>query len=167
MFRVRVDTGQTGQILNAMFHRGRDLTPVLRTRVAPDQLISIHKNFDVSGRPPWAPLKASTLGAWMGRYKKGGAYRTKGGGLTKKGQRAMAGRKPLLDTGALRRSVRVHKVSPRSLQMGAGGGSVPYAAIHQFGAPKKRIPARPFMVWQPEDLAVHQHNIRHYIITGG
>lgn len=192
MLRVKVKTDSALKNMQLINTRMQSLGPAL-SRVAADQITSTLKNFEVSGRPTkWAPLKAATLRAWIGRYKPGGAYRTKSGGLTKKGEKALGGRKPLIDTGHLWRSVRRGRIGPRSVEIQAGGGAAPYAGIHQFGGkrgpvtpkvkkalageglphPVKRvrgatIPARPFMVWLPEDLQRHEQTIRSYILTGG
>ena len=166
MIRVRVINKEASYKLEGMFRRATNLGPALNT-VGQDQLASFIKNFEVSGRPNrWAPLKASTLRMWIGRYKQGGAYRTKAGGLTQKGHRAMAGRKPLIDTGALWRSVRPDQVGARKVSWAAGGGAVNYAGIHQFGAPNKHIPARPYLVFQDEDVTRHQMTLRSYILMG-
>jgi phage gpG-like protein len=164
MIRVRVIGKEAAGQLDGMFRRAGNLGPPLAT-VGQDQIASFIKNFEVSGRPTrWAPLKASTLRMWIGRYKPGGAYRTKTGGLTRKGHRAVAGRKPLIDTGHLWRSIRVHEIKPRGISWAAGGGAVNYAGIHQFGAPRKNIPARPYLLFQEEDVAKHQTTIRDFVI---
>lgn len=50
--------------------------------------------------------------------------------------------KPLLLTGRLRNSVRVQLAGMLGFAVSA---SAPYAAHHQYGAPRARIPARPFL----------------------
>lgn len=85
------------------------------------------RNFTMpAGRPAaWAPLKPATITA-----KK----------------RAGRSEKPLQRTGTLAKSPRVTKVTRSTVTVGsdrkAGGQSL--AAIHQLGAPKAKIPARPF-----------------------
>jgi len=168
VFRVRVKTGAAQQTLGRYFSRATNLTPVLTSRVAPDQIESTLRNFEVGGRPTaWRPLSPSTIA------RKGSS-------------------KPLMDKGFLRRSVRKGRVTSRAIEIQAGGGAAPYAGIHQFGArrgpvfPRNKkalwwkglphpvksagpatIPARPFLVWLPEDLARHQASIRDYILRGG
>jgi len=188
-------------MLQAMFGRATDLTPAMQ-RIGAYQISSIHMNFLAGGRPqPWAPLRAGTVTSWIGRYKAGGAYRQRSAaarprsaaelGLNVKGKRAVAGRRPLMDTGTLDRSVRVHRAWTRGLEMASGGGAVPYAAVHQFGAnippiyPRRKkalwwpglprpvkhthgakIPARPFMLWQTEDLVRAQNILRDHVMGG-
>ena len=56
------------------------------------------------------------------------------------------GSKPLIASGALARSPRVVSVTRNEVVVGSDRavGSYSLAAIHQLGAPKRRIPARPF-----------------------
>ncbi len=92
-------------------------------------LRSIQQNFDASGRPArWAPNAPAT-----GRRK----------GSTK----------PLIDRGRLMGSVR-YATTPTQLVLSADGHG---AQIHQFGGQAGRghsvtIPARPYMLFQDEDL---------------
>ena len=54
----------------------------------------------------------------------------------------------LIDTGLLSRSFTYKRLSSTSGQVGvmrAGPGGVNIAAIHEYGAPEKHIPARPFV----------------------
>ena len=92
-------------------------------------LRSIQRNFDAIGRPErWAPNAPGTIA------RKGSS-------------------KPLVDTGWLMNSVRFH-TTPTQLVLEADG---PGARIHQFGGETGRghavtIPARPYMLFQDEDL---------------
>lgn len=53
--------------------------------------------------------------------------------------------KPLIDTGRLRNSI-THKVEGDKALVGIFGGEVlVYAAVHEFGSPKKNIPERSFL----------------------
>lgn len=91
-------------------------------------LPSINENFNAGGRPGWRPLAESTV------EKRGSAT-------------------PILQrSGDLRKSATSAAnwdVTRDTLQM--VGMSVSYGAIHQGGAPRASIPARPFAVFQPED----------------
>lgn len=106
MFKVialKVHSEQVLAMLKGMIGRGGDLTDVFRDFRGRMQG-SIEKNFDEEGRPvKWASLAQTTLLSWSYGYKKGGAYRTKKGGPTKKGREALGGRKILTDTTLLRR----------------------------------------------------------------
>jgi len=110
----------------------------------------IMERFDTSTAPDgsrWQPL---TMAAIISR-----ARRSAGSGLKKRRsatlRRFASGAKPLLDTGALRNSVRVASVTDSAVSVSAGGGNRDMiAAIHNFGGNagrgrKTRIPARPFM----------------------
>ena len=156
--------------LEGLNTRTRDLTPVTRD-FAGYMKGSVQRTFDAQGRPTrWAPLKASTLSTWAGSRKSWGA---KGGGLSVKGQKALGGRRVLTDTSRLRNSINF-----RAFARGVEGfTNVIYAAIQhlggQIGAIKNRvkkalfwpglahpvkdakrgiIPARPFLVFQDEDI---------------
>lgn len=89
-------------------------------------LRSIDMNFKTAGRPkPWKRLAKSTI---LFKFKHGYSPL------------------PLTRTGALRRSV-VFRASKDSLKIGT---AIPYAPHHQFGT--SRMPARPFLVFQKEDV---------------
>lgn len=104
--------------------------------------------FEVSQDPygkPWAENKASTVSAML---RRNGRNFTKSGAVSARGQRALAGKKPLIgESKSLSRqffpSVNSNSVDVRS--------SMIYAAMHQFGGKKSEfphlwgdIPARPF-----------------------
>ncbi len=81
---------------------------------------------DPSKRPaPWAPLKQTTV-----ERKKKKGY----------------GSKELIASGALARSPRVIAASRTEVTVGSDRAAGPWslAAIHQLGAPRRGIPARPF-----------------------
>ena len=72
----------------------------------------------------------------------------------------------MLDTGALRSSIQVTSVTPRSVTVGT---NLPYAAIHQFGGMagrgrKVRIPARPFMGIDERGARQIVDTLREYIL---
>lgn len=70
--------------------------------------------------PSWPPLKPETV------KRKGSS-------------------KPLIDTGRLRNSI-THKVEGDRALVGIFGGEVlVYAAVHEFGSPKKNIPERSYL----------------------
>ena len=81
---------------------------------------------DAAKRPaPWPSLSPQTL-----EKKKKNGY----------------GSKPLIASGTLARSPRVVSVNRTSVVVGSDrtAGSYSLAAIHQLGAPRRGIPARPF-----------------------
>lgn len=85
------------------------------------------RNFTMpAGRPAaWAPLKPATIAAK---------------------RRAGRSENPLQRTGTMAKSPRVIKVTSASVTVGSDrkAGSHSLAAIHQLGAPKANISARPF-----------------------
>lgn len=117
-------TNGAAQTLALLRANVTDLTPPL-TAAKDLVLASVQRNFDTGGRPtPWAPLK---------RPRRRGRNPSP---------------IPLTDTGQLRRSI-TGMVQGNSAIIST---ELAYAAIHQFGA--GRVPARPFLVLQPEDTAM-------------
>lgn len=104
---------------------------------------SVMRNFEAGGRPKhWPALKASTIMA-----RAGGKHRvyTKRGKLSAHGRKHAFGQKPLIATGRLMRSI-TYRATNAFAEVGT---NLVYAATHQFG--RGPIPARPFLVLQPED----------------
>lgn len=96
--------------LNGMAIRARDLSRGMKL-IAAMVLASVQRNFEVGGRPKWAPLKPSTL-------KK---RKSSGGPLVVKG-----------NAGGLLQSVHAES---NATQATVGTDKI-YAAVHQFGAKK-------------------------------
>jgi len=93
----------------------------------------------------WAPNAETTLRRALDRHPKN---RTKSGDLYARGQRVLAGKKPLIgESKSL--STQIHyRVVPGAVEVRS---SMVYAALHQFGGSKAKfphlwgdIPARPF-----------------------
>lgn len=123
MFRLTLNPRPLQLRLEALADRLSDLEGLLE-RVAPLAARAIERNFDAEGRPlPWPPLAPATL------------------------RRKPPGLKILERTGRLRRSIRT-RVEASAIVLST---DVPYAAAHQFGVPRRRLPARPFLVLTPED----------------
>jgi phage virion morphogenesis protein len=125
---------------------------------------SIDKNFAAGGRPvKWPALRFSTKVAWsLGKKSHWG----KKGKMTKTGKSAWEGRLPLTDTARLRRSIS-YTAGAREISIGT---SVIYAAIHQFGGQAGRgkkvyIPARPYLMFQDEDINYLEMTLVEYILT--
>lgn len=130
---------------------------------------SIEKNFAAGGRPDsWEPLKFATKVGWISGKK--GAW-TKKGSMSKSGRKAWAGRLPLTDTAVFRRRATTGAsvtITPRSFQYAV---LAPQAALMQFGGwagrgHKSFIPARPYLVFQDEDISYLERNILAFITTG-
>ena len=162
---IRVRAEEAAARLRGVESRGENLAPVLRA-FGQYLLGSIERNFAAGGRPTaWEPLKLATKVAWHTRRS---SWWSKGGGMTAKGRAAWEGRKPLTDTGRLRRSIQVAEVTPRSVTIGT---NLVYAAIHQFGGlagrgRKVRIPARPYLVFQEEDVRRAEEMLLAYLAGG-
>ena len=112
---------------------------------------SIDKNFRSQGRPKrWKKLSAKTL-----RSRRRGS----GSGSPK----------ILMDTGRLRGSVTtrtssdaVYKLTDKQLVLGT---NVEYARLHQHGHRKKRVPKRPFLGFQKEDITFIEKIFEDYVAT--
>jgi phage virion morphogenesis protein len=118
MIRLRIQTNSARALLTAL--AGRLAQPGELLRPAASVVAeSIERNFDEEGRPlPWPPLSPATL------------------------RRKPAGLKILERTGRLRRSIRTRIEGGRLI----ASSELPYAAAHQYGAPRRRLPARPFLI---------------------
>jgi phage virion morphogenesis protein len=150
--------------LQGMEARGGNLSGVFRN-FGEYMKGSIDKNFAAAGRPDkWQPLAAATLGGFLASRK---SFRTKKGNVSKKGAAALSGRLPLTDTARLRRSIS-YQAGSREISIGT---NVIYAAIHQFGGKAGRgrkvtIPARPYLMFQDEDVNYLEMTLVNYILTG-
>jgi phage virion morphogenesis protein len=120
-------------------------------RIGPEPLLraagavmmgSIMQTFRDEGSPAgsWAPLAEGTLRTRYGRMR------------PSKRARLVAGKKLLIESGRLRRSI-TYEVDGNTLRIGT---DVIYGRIHQLGGMagrgrKVHIPARPYLVFRPED----------------
>lgn len=132
---------------------------------------SIDRNFAAQGRPDrWPPLAFDTLDSWAGGKKSFWGRSKKTGkrtGLSQKGRTALAGRLILTDSTRLRNSIYY-------IASGSGvivGTNVVYAAIHQFGGRAGRglkvtIPARPYLLFQDEDIDRYEQMLVDFVMTG-
>ena len=102
------------------------------------------KNETAPDNTPWKPLAQDTM--MMGLAKKKGWKRD--GGLSARGKRYIQGKRILRESGDLEGSI--HFQADNDSVMIGTSGSIPYAAIHQFGGKAGRgrkvtIPARPYL----------------------
>jgi phage virion morphogenesis protein len=161
---VKVLTGQVLARLQGLEERGENLSGLMRS-FGEYMKGSIQKNFDAQGRPvKWAPISFGTKVAW---HTKRRSYWTKKDKMSKKGKAAWSGRLVLTDTGRLRRSIYA-TAGGDSLTLGT---NVIYAALHQFGGQAGRgkkifIPARPYLLFQPEDLERFHKMLVNYLLAG-
>ena len=123
MLHVRIELGPAFDLLAAL-RRHIEAPGEMLGAAVPVVAGAIERNFDEEGRPIlWPPLAPATL-----RQKR-------------------AGLKILQRTGQLRRSVTT-QVEGSAI---VASTDAPYAAAHQFGAPRRRLPARPFLILTAED----------------
>jgi phage virion morphogenesis protein len=123
MLRLRLEFGAAFELLAAL-RRHLEGPGELLGAAVPVAAGAMERNFDEEGRPtPWPPLASATL------------------------RQKPAGLKILERSGRLRRSIAT-RVEGNAI---VASTDVPYAAAHQFGAPRRRLPARPFLVLTPED----------------
>jgi phage virion morphogenesis protein len=146
MITITVQDREVLATLQAITQRIGNMAPVLQA-IGDDITERTKRRFDTSTGPDGVPWKANSP-ATMGIYslRLGQGHRKKDGSLNKRGQARVAGKKPLIDTGDLRRQI-VPQVSNNVLTVTA---TPAYAAIHQFGGQagrnrKVKIPARPYL----------------------
>jgi phage gpG-like protein len=129
---MKVDI-QGREEVQALFVRLRDKLEDLQPFLKVAGLVvleSVNRNFMAGGRPAWVALSPTTI------KRRGGKAQ------------------PLRDTGLLMASISPgapdgwYKLTPESVEVGT---TVPYAGAQQFGTKDGHVPARPFMVVQPED----------------
>lgn len=132
--------------------------------------------FDTSSAPdgtPWKANSAATLNMLAARLAGSKSNRKKDGSLNAKGARALAGKKPLIDSGFLRQQI-VQNATPTALTVEA---TALYAAIHQFGGMAGRgqavtIPARPYLpihqdgTLYPQERDLILAEINSYLLEG-
>jgi phage virion morphogenesis protein len=123
MLRLKLQLDPTLNLLALLAGRLANRGALLAS-AAPVVARAVEQNFDEEGRPVrWPPLAPATL------------------------RRKPAGLRILERTGRLRRSVQVHAEGNALV----ASTDVPYAAAHQFGVPRRHLPARPFLVLTAED----------------
>lgn len=136
-----------------------DYTPLLK-QFGEHMLRSKELTFRSGGSPDgsWPPLAESTLRgysdakrqAFVGSLLKGGNTT-----LRRRGQKNLVARKILINTARLKNSIAYVVVDAHKVNIGT---NLVYAAIHQYGGlagrgHKSKIPARPYLVFRPEDPA--------------
>lgn len=150
-FTIEVKDQAVQDLLARLAGRAGGLSPVLAA-IGSDITERTKRRFETSSGPdgaPWAPNSAATLGMLSARLGGQKSKVKKDGSLNARGQRALANKKPLIDSGDLRRQIEP-RVLGNTLTVVANQR---YAAIQQFGGttgaaswiPGKKIPARPFL----------------------
>ena len=115
---------------------------------------STKSRFDTSTAPDgsrWAPNAEATVLGHLANI--GGAFAKKSGRLTKKGAKAVMGKKPLVESGILQDTI-AWQADATSVTVGTNrfaGDWDAGAAVHQFGSKDGTIPARPFLGLSTQD----------------
>lgn len=155
--KIIVKSQETLRHLGNMELRAKNLTGLMRD-FGGYMKGSIERNFAAGGRPvKWRPL---SLGQKMIWHEKRSTWSTKSGKMTKSGAAAWRGRIPLTDTGRLRRSI-TYQATTNSMSIGT---NLEYAQYHQYGSAGGKIPARPFLLFQTEDLEYFTKRAAQYVI---
>ncbi|MBX9935052.1 MAG: phage virion morphogenesis protein [Burkholderiaceae bacterium] len=151
MITITIQDREVLATLQALTQRIGNMAPVLQA-IGDDITERTKRRFETSTGPdgtPWKANSSATMGIYSMRLGQG--HRKKDGSLNKRGQARIAGKKPLIDTGELRRQI-VPQVSNNVLTITA---TPAYAAIQQFGGQagrgnKVKIPARPYLPVKPD-----------------
>lgn len=150
--RIESDTAAALAELKALQQRGESLQPLL-SLLGEEIVERAKKRFASSTGPDGQPWKANspvTLGREALRLSISKGNRRKDGGLNARGQKALAGKRPLIGESRTLSSVgNFWQLSGNALEI---GNSTVYSAIQQFGGSRGQfphlwgdIPARPFM----------------------
>lgn len=150
-FSVEVVDAGAKAALKTLAARVNNMQPVMQT-LAVDITERVQHRFDTSSGPdgaPWKPNSDATRAMLIARLAGSKSNRKKDGSLNAKGNRALANKKPLIDSGLLRQQI-VPSSTPTSLTVSTSSVTGAYAAINNFGGQAGRghkvaIPARPFM----------------------
>lgn len=145
-FNLTVQDQEVQRLLDQLIERAGNPKAALAA-IGDDIIERVKQRFATSTDPdgnPWKPNSPVTLAIFARGLGK--SYRKKSGSLNAKGERAVASKKLLIDTGELEREIS-SSVSGSTLIVKQ---SRLFAAIHQFGGQAGRghkvtIPARPSM----------------------
>lgn len=148
----QIDDREVTGMLQRLSAKISDMKPVMTTIGALYER-RVLENFKAESGPDgtkWAPLAQDTM--MIGLAGKKGFK--KDGGLSAKGKKYIMGKRILRESGDLEGSIHF-QADAAGVTIGASG-SIPYAAIHQFGGQAGRgrkvtIPARPFLAMNQGD----------------
>lgn len=154
IINITIDDSDVNRITDGAISRMNDLTPAMRD-IGSHMLESIDRNFEVGGRPK----------KWKRSYRA-----------------ILEGGKTLVATARLKSSIK-YRARPNEVEVGT---NVIYGGIHQLGGtirPKRKkalkfrladggfrtvksvkMPARPFLVAQDEDIKYAEDAVRDYIL---
>jgi phage virion morphogenesis protein len=124
---IKIDDREVRDLLRELGDRANDLTPAMK-QIGEYMRLRTEENFANQVSPEGR--------AWQALNPKYAAQKRKKGGIAK----------ILQFTGDLRSGI-AYQVERRSVFIGTNikVGSYSLGAIHQFGAPRRNIPARPFL----------------------
>ena len=143
--------------------RAHNLTPAWQ-QVGALMLRSVQKNFAAQGRPTrWLPLSLSTLGILARKVKRGGKGQTRAHARHSR----LTNKQILIDTVHLKNSINYQAIA-NGVEVGT---NTVYGLIHQMGGMagrgrKVRIPARPYLVVQDEDVPRVEQILGDYVVKG-
>lgn len=157
---VKVQDKEVRDLFKRLKKQGEDFTPVMKV-IGEILRTSAVKNFEAGGRPKWEPLSLATL--FSGRK---GKFTTKKGRFKKGVEEKFRNRRVLIKSSRLMSSIN----SKASKDRTETGTNAIYAAIHQFGGDagrgrKVKIPARPFLMVQDEDMTEIRQSITAHIMA--
>ncbi len=149
---VRIDDREVTALLQRLAAKAGNMKPLM-TRIGAFYERRVLENFKAESAPDgsaWKPLAQDTM--MMGLAKKKGWKRN--GGLSARGKQYIQGKRILRESGDLEGSIHFQADSD-SVTIGSSG-SIPYAAIHQFGGQAGRgrkvtIPAREYLAMNKGD----------------
>lgn len=159
MIRVTVDDRNVQRMLSHLAARAQR-PPVKEIQILAYR--SILRNFHDQGRPErWKGLAEATRDARdakTSRSSRGRAQLAKSGG-----QYSI-----LQDTGALKKSIQAATVGKYNVtvytKLHSKDGYY-YPAVHQFGSKDGKVPARPFMLWQDEDVRMIKRLLINHLVN--
>ncbi len=150
-FTITVQDQAVQASLKALSARVGNMRPVLQT-LGEGIIERTKRRFETSTGPDgvkWKDPSNVTLALFGERLAGFKSKRKKDGSLNAKGQRDLANKKLLIDTGILSSKI-FHIASANTLTVSTAASTAPYGAIQQFGGKAGRghkvtIPARPFL----------------------
>lgn len=155
-FSSEVKDNQVQEALRRLVSRASNMQPLMQGLAVGITERTQHR-FEISTAPdgtPWARNRDATIAMLANRLAGSKSNRKKDGSLNAKGARALANKKPLIDSGFLSQQI-IPTSTPDSLSVTA---TAAYAAIQNWGGitgakswiPGKKIPARTFFPIHPD-----------------
>lgn len=176
-FEVTLDVTPALRDLQSVANKLGNLGPVHRQ--IGELLVDSSKGRFANSQAPdgttWQALSQATLSAYVGTFGKSNFG--KSGRINSKGAARVMGRKPLVDSGTLARTI-FYTVSADGNEL-AVGSPMEYAAVQNFGQPKGAsgamkngrpipwgdIPAREFIGLSNDDTAMMERQYTDYIAS--